>query len=340
MGPGRGRAGRKGHVRRDQDRGEDGADGGSKHPEHDTLAGLDARGRLGAHPAGGSMSAGSVRTVTVIGAGVMGRGIALAAARAGYETRVVEPNAKAAQSARGEVEKILAKARERGDLDEAAASAAQARLTWAEGPEAAKGSDLVIEAVPESVALKAELFTRLAPHLGPAAVLATNTSSLSITELAATTDRPTRFLGMHFFNPVHRMRLIELVRGLETADDAVQVAEEVSRAMGKETVLVRESPGFVTSRINALIGNEAFAMLEAGVASARDIDKALKLGLNHPMGPFEMVDLVGLDTRLSILEYLHRTLGDKYRPSPLLVQFVKAGRLGRKVGRGVYDYAE
>lgn len=286
------------------------------------------------------MSAGSVRTVTVIGAGVMGRGIALAAARAGYETRVVEPNAKAAQSARGEVEKILAKARERGDLDEAAASAAQARLTWAEGPEAAKGSDLVIEAVPESVALKAELFTRLAPHLGPAAVLATNTSSLSITELAATTDRPTRFLGMHFFNPVHRMRLIELVRGLETADDAVQVAEEVSRAMGKETVLVRESPGFVTSRINALIGNEAFAMLEAGVASARDIDKALKLGLNHPMGPFEMVDLVGLDTRLSILEYLHRTLGDKYRPSPLLVQFVKAGRLGRKVGRGVYDYAE
>jgi 3-hydroxybutyryl-CoA dehydrogenase len=145
---------------------------------------------------------------------------------------------------------------------------------------------------------------------------------------------------MHFFNPVHRMRLIELVRGLETADETVAIAEEVSRAMKKETVLVRESPGFVTSRINALIGNEAFAMLEAGVASARDIDKALKLGLNHPMGPFEMVDLVGLDTRLSILEYLQRTLGDKYRPSPLLVQYVKAGRLGRKVGRGVYDYPE
>jgi 3-hydroxybutyryl-CoA dehydrogenase len=127
---------------------------------------------------------------------------------------------------------------------------------------------------------------------------------------------------------------------LETADETVAIAEEVSRAMKKETVLVRESPGFVTSRINALIGNEAFAMLEAGVASARDIDKALKLGLNHPMGPFEMVDLVGLDTRLSILEYLQRTLGDKYRPSPLLVQYVKAGRLGRKVGRGVYDYPE
>jgi 3-hydroxybutyryl-CoA dehydrogenase len=134
------------------------------------------------------------------------------------------------------------------------------------------------------------------------------------------------------------MRLIELIRGLETSDETLLVTERVSHAMGKETVIVRESPGFVTSRINALIGNEAFHMLEAGIASARDIDKALKLGLNHPMGPFEMVDLVGLDTRLSILEYLHRTLGEKYRPSPLLVQYVKAGRLGRKVGRGVYDY--
>jgi hypothetical protein len=172
----------------------------------------------------------------------------------------------------------------------------------------------------------------------PAGVIATNTSSLSITELAATSDRPARFLGMHFFNPVHRMRLVELVRGLETTDEALALGEKAAQAMGKETVLVRESPGFVTSRINVLIGNEAFTMLESGVASARDIDKALKLGLNHPMGPFELVDLVGLDTRLSILEYLHRTLGDKYRPSPLLIQYVKAGRLGRKVGRGVYEY--
>ena len=143
---------------------------------------------------------------------------------------------------------------------------------------------------------------------------------------------------MHFFNPVHRMRLVELVRGLETSDAALAIGEQASKAMGKETVLVRESPGFVTSRINVLIGNEAFTMLESGVATARDIDKALKLGLNHPMGPFELVDLVGLDTRLSILEYLHRTLGDKYRPSPLLIQYVRAGRLGRKVGRGVYEY--
>lgn len=284
--------------------------------------------------------AGIVKTIAVLGAGVMGRGIALASARAGYDTRVVESSAKAIQSARGEIEKIIARAQEKGELDAAAAKAGLAKLTWSEGVEGAKGAGLVIEAVPESVPLKAELFARLAPQLGPDAILATNTSSLSITELAAVSGRPARFIGMHFFNPVHRMRLVEVIRGLETTDETVRVVEEVAKAMGKETVLVRESPGFVTSRINALIGNEAFAMLEAGVASARDIDKALKLGLNHPMGPFEMVDLVGLDTRLSILEYLYRTLGDKYRPSPLLVQYVRAGRLGRKVGRGVYEYPE
>jgi 3-hydroxybutyryl-CoA dehydrogenase len=143
---------------------------------------------------------------------------------------------------------------------------------------------------------------------------------------------------MHFFNPVPKMKLVEIVRALETGDRAVAATEEVARRMGKETVRVKESPGFVTSRINALIGNEAFYLLEAGVASARDIDKAVKLGLNHPMGPFELVDLVGLDTRLAILQYLHRTLGEKYRPCPLLEKYVKAGRLGRKVGRGVYDY--
>ena len=284
------------------------------------------------------MSGSGVKTITVVGAGVMGRGIALVAARAGYATRVVEPSAKVTESARGELEKILDRAKEKGEIDTAAADNARKNLSWGDGLEAAKGSDLVIEAVPENIALKAKIYQGLAAHLGPSAVIATNTSSLSITELAATSDRSPRFLGMHFFNPVHRMKLIELVRGLETSDEALAITEEVSRAMGKETVLVRESPGFVTSRVNVLIGNEAFAMLETGVASARDIDKALKLGLNHPMGPFELVDLVGLDTRLSILEYLHRTLGERFRPNPLLVQYVKAGRLGRKVGRGVYEY--
>ena len=143
---------------------------------------------------------------------------------------------------------------------------------------------------------------------------------------------------MHFFNPVHMMKLVEIVRALETSTRRSQTIEQVARRMGKETVVVRESPGFVTSRINAMIGNEAFYMLQEGVASARDIDKALKLGLNHPMGPFEMADLVGLDTRLSVLEFLQKNFGDKFRPCPLLVQHVKAGRLGRKVGRGVYEY--
>jgi 3-hydroxybutyryl-CoA dehydrogenase len=280
----------------------------------------------------------TIHGVVVIGAGIMGRGIALASARAGYPTAVVEPNQASLQSARAETEKILARAREKGEIDEAAARAAREKLSWSAGFDAAKAADLAIEAVPESVAIKASVYEQLAPRMAPEGVIATNTSSLSITELAATSDRPARFLGMHFFNPVHRMRLVELVRGLETGDQALAIGERAAHAMGKETVLVRESPGFVTSRINVLIGNEAFTMLESGVASARDIDKALKLGLNHPMGPFELVDLVGLDTRLSILEYLHRTLGDKYRPSPLLIQYVKAGRLGRKVGRGVYEY--
>jgi 3-hydroxybutyryl-CoA dehydrogenase len=170
-------------------------------------------------------------------------------------------------------------------------------------------------------------------------VLSSNTSALSIAEIAAATKRPDRVLGMHFFNPVPRMKLVEIVRALETSDAAVAATTEVAHRMGKEWVLVKESPGFVTSRVNALIGNEAFLMLQEGIASATDIDKALKLGLNHPMGPFEMVDLVGLDTRLAVLEFLHKSLGEKYRPAPLLVQHVKAGRLGRKVGRGVYDYA-
>jgi 3-hydroxybutyryl-CoA dehydrogenase len=200
------------------------------------------------------------------------------------------------------------------------------------------GCDFIIEAVPERIDLKIALLAevdRLAPSH---AIIATNTSALSITELAASTRTPDRVAGMHFFNPVHKMKLIEIVRALHSAPATLDAIEAVSKRMGKETVLVRESPGFITTRVNASIGNEAFYMLMEGVASARDIDKALKLGLNHPMGPFELVDLVGLDTRLSILEYLHRSLGEKYRPCPLLAQYVKAGRLGRKAGRGVYDY--
>ena len=174
----------------------------------------------------------------------------------------------------------------------------------------------------------------------PPTILASNTSSLSITEISSVTYRAPRCIGMHFFNPVHKMKLLEIVRGLETDQPTIDACVDVGKRMGKEVVVIKESPGFITSRINVIIGNEAFYMLQEGIASAADIDKALKLGLNHPMGPFEMVDLVGLDTRLHVLEYLHKTLGEKYRPAPLLVQYVKAGRLGRKAGRGVYEYPE
>src|SRR5262249_3940700 len=156
--------------------------------------------------------------------------------------------------------------------------------------------------------------------------------------MAAALTRPGRLAGMHFFNPVHKMKLVEIVRALESSEETLRAIDDAARRMGKETVVVKDSAGFITSRVNAMIGNEPFSMLQEAVASARDIDKALKLGLNHPMGPFELVDLVGLDTRLSVLEFLHKSLGEKYRPCPLLTQHVKAGRLGKKVGRGVYDY--
>jgi 3-hydroxybutyryl-CoA dehydrogenase len=202
----------------------------------------------------------------------------------------------------------------------------------------ARDADMIIEAVPEKIELKLEIFQRVDQLCEKKAIFASNTSALSITEMAAVTQRPEKCIGMHFFNPVHLMRLAEIIRGLETSDETYRITRDLAERMGKETVEVKESPGFVTSRINVLIGNEAFYLLQEGVASAEDIDKALKLGLNHPMGPFELVDVVGLDTRLSVLEFLHQRLGEKYRPCPLLVKYVKAGRLGRKVGRGVYDY--
>ena len=281
----------------------------------------------------------TVRTVGVLGAGIMGRGIAYVAAVGGFRTILQDSEDRALEKAHDEISATLEKGVALGKLDNEAAAAAHRRLTSTrELHAAAAESDLVIEAVPERIALKVEIFGTLDRIAPKHALLASNTSSLSITEMAAATARPSQVLGMHFFNPVPRMKLLEVVRGLETSDAAIAKACEVGAAMGKECVVVRESPGFVTSRINAMIGNEAFYMLQEGVASAPDIDKALKLGLNHPMGPFELVDLVGLDTRLSILQYLHRTLGEKYRPCPLIEQYVAAGRLGRKVGRGVYEY--
>jgi 3-hydroxybutyryl-CoA dehydrogenase len=280
-----------------------------------------------------------IRNIAVLGAGTMGHGIAHAAIAGGYGTRMYDVNDAAVAKGRTVIEQIVAKAVELGKVAAADADAMLARLTPTSRLDQALGdADFVIEAAPERIDLKLQLFADI-ERLAPAdAVIATNTSALSVTEMAASLANPRRVAGMHFFNPVHKMKLIEIVRALETSAETLHAVEEVSRRMGRETVLVRESPGFITTRVNASIGNEAFYMLMEGVASARDIDKALKLGLNHPMGPFELVDLVGLDTRLSILEYLHRSMGEKYRPCPLLAQYVKAGRLGRKVGRGVYEY--
>ncbi len=280
-----------------------------------------------------------IKTVAVIGAGIMGRGIAHAAAVGGYRTILEDLLPTALRRAESEIRANLDKSVELGKVTAPDADAAFQRLEYAGSvEEAAREADLVIEAVPEEMESKIEIFTLLDKICRPTTILASNTSSLSITEIASVTYRAKKCVGMHFFNPVHKMKLLEVVRALETDDDTLAAAVDVGKRMGKEVVVIKEAPGFITSRINAMIGNEAFYMLQEGIASAADIDKALKLGLNHPMGPFEMVDLVGLDTRLHILEYLHKSLGEKYRPAPLLVQYVKAGRLGRKSGRGVYEY--
>lgn len=279
------------------------------------------------------------RVIAVLGAGTMGHGIAHSAMAGGFETRLYDISSDLLEKARASIDAIVSKSVELKKIDAAGAATIGRRLrTSTSLAEALADVDLVIEAAPERMDLKIRLLQQIEALAPEAAIVASNTSALSITEMAGSMRNPARVAGMHFFNPVHKMRLVEIVQALESAPATLQAIEDVAKRMGKETVLVRESPGFITSRINAMIGNEAFYMLQEGVASARDIDKALKLGLNHPMGPFELVDLVGLDTRLSVLEYLHRSLGEKYRPCPLLVQHVKAGRLGRKVGRGVYDY--
>ena len=281
-----------------------------------------------------------IERLCVLGAGTMGHGIAHAGLVAGCHTRLYDPSTDALDRARADIERVLLQAVSLGKLPEGAVPSTLERLSLHDSvQEAVRDVEFIIETAPEQLALKLDLLSRVDAGAPPSAVVATNTSALSITELATAVRDARRVGGMHFFNPVHKMKLVEIVRGLETSAETIASIEALAGAMGKDTVVVRESAGFVTSRVNALIGNEAFYMLQEGVASARDIDKALKLGLNHPMGPFELVDLVGLDTRLGVLEFLHTSLGEKYRPCPLLVQYVKAGRLGKKTGRGVYEYS-
>jgi 3-hydroxybutyryl-CoA dehydrogenase len=282
-----------------------------------------------------------IKTIGVIGAGAMGRGIAYAAALGGYRTVLEDVSPQMREQGLSYISQTLEDEVSRGKVTLEQKEKALANLSTSRSVEdVCREADLLIEAVPEEMEVKLEIFTIFDKFAKPGAILASNTSSLSVTEMASITFRAEDCIGMHFFNPVPKMKLLEIVRALETSEATLQTCVEVGRRMGKEVVVIRESPGFVTSRIDAMIGNEAFYMLQEGIASAEDIDKALKLGLNHPMGPFELADMVGLDVRLNILEYLHKTLGEKYRPCPLLAQYVKAGRTGRKSGRGVYDYGK
>lgn len=282
-----------------------------------------------------------VKHIVVVGSGVMGRGIAYVAALSNYEVTVVDNNQVALEQAKQEIEALFEKGIEKEKLTTEMAERYLCNLSYElELTLAVQGADLVIEAVPEKAAIKRTVFETIEEHAKAECYFATNTSTMSPTEIASFAKRPDKTIAMHFFNPVHKMPLVELVRGLETSDDTVEIIKKVAKQMGKETVVIKEFPGFITSRISALVGNEAFYMLQEGLGTPEEIDKAIKLGLNYPMGPFELGDLVGLDTRLNNLKYLHEKLGEKYRPAPLLEQYVKAGQLGRKTGRGVYSYTE
>ena len=277
--------------------------------------------------------------VAVIGGGRMGAGIAQAFLLAGAQVAVVEAGDEAAEAARGRVAGGLEESARRGKLT-GAVDDVLARLTLVDSPaELGPETDLVVEAVPEVPALKVQVLSAAAAAVGPAAVLATNTSSLSVTELAAAVERPARFLGLHFFNPVPASKLVEVVVPAETDPVVVDAAGGWVRALGKTAIVVRDSPGFASSRLGVLLGLEAIRMLEEGVADAEAIDTAMELGYRHPMGPLRSTDLVGLDVRLAIAEYLAGTLGERFTPPQLLRDKVAAGELGRKTGRGFHDYS-
>ncbi len=279
-------------------------------------------------------------TIAVVGAGTMGRGIARVAAESGHQVRLADISEAVLAAALDDIARGQTKGIEKGKLTAEAARLSRERLRTTTSPaEASLGADIVIEAVPESGDLKAATYRAILPSLGPDAILATNTSSLPITKLAADVPDPSRFVGIHFFNPVPMMRLVEIVRGALTRPDVIDRAIALAKSMGKTPIVVRDSPGFATSRLGVLLGLEAMRMLEDGVASAEAIDTAMEFGYNHPMGPLRLSDLVGLDVRLGIAETLHRELGSEaFRPPAILRRMVAEGRLGRKSGEGFYPW--
>ena len=277
--------------------------------------------------------------VIVAGAGTMGNGIAQTFAASGRRVLLLDANEAALKRGLGAIEKSLGKLVEKGKLDAAARSETLGRIATERGGFPVAECAIAVEAVPEKIEIKREVFRMLDQLLPTGAILATNTSSLSITELAAGTTRPARFVGMHFMNPVPLMPLVEVVRGVETDEETVRETVALSKALGKTPVVVADRPGFVSNRVLMPMINEAAFTLMEGVADREAIDTVMKLGMNHPMGPLALADLIGLDVCLDIMEVLHHGFGDsKYRPCPLLRSMVAAGRLGRKSGRGFYDY--
>ncbi|MDC0668697.1 3-hydroxyacyl-CoA dehydrogenase family protein [Nannocystis radixulma] len=283
----------------------------------------------------------SISTVAVIGAGTMGHGIAQVAAAAGYETRLFDVRADLVEAGLSKIRANLDGGVAKGKVTEAQRTATLAALRGeSELAAAVTGADIVVEAVPEKLALKQELFTKVAAHVASTAVLATNTSSLSVTAIASGLPHPERVIGTHFFNPVHVMKLLEIVVGQQTAPEVLAAVQAWGAKLGKDCIVVRDSPGFATSRLGLVIGLEAIRMVEENVASAEDIDKAMCLGYGFPMGPLKLTDLVGLDVRLNIAEYLAANLqqGDHFRPPALLREMVAAGKLGKKSGQGFYKW--
>jgi 3-hydroxybutyryl-CoA dehydrogenase len=282
----------------------------------------------------------SIQVIGVVGAGQMGAGIAQVAASSGFDVVLVDLQPELTARGLATIEKGLAKSVEKGRLTRADAETARARIRSSTDNAALADCDLVVEAIVERADVKMELFGRLDAVVKPTGILASNTSSLPITLLASATQRPDRFIGMHFMNPVPLMQLVEVIRGAATSDETLQAVLDVGKRMGKQCHPCNDYPGFVSNRVLMPMLNEAIFCLHEGVAKAEDIDAIMKLGMNHPMGPLQLADFIGLDTCLAILEVLYDGFKDpKYRPCPLLVQMVRAGHLGRKSGRGFYAYS-
>ena len=282
-----------------------------------------------------------MQRLAVLGTGTMGQGIAQLAATCGFETRVYDVSSQRTKHAIDAIAAQLDKLVVKGKLDAAAQKSALERLSMAtDVATACAGVDLVIEAIPEDMGLKVALFREVIPASPEGALLGSNTSSLSITELGAKIGAPERTVGLHFFNPPPVMELLEVVRGLATSDATIERALGLAKALKKTAIVVSDTPGFASSRLGVILGAEAIRMLETGVASAEDIDRAMELGYRHPMGPLKLTDLVGLDVRLAILEHLHREVGEQFRPPALLRKMVRAGKLGKKVGEGFYVWKD